>query len=140
MTTPARFGYMTNSVENLKRAREIAAPAGFVVDMLPLDAPAPESGAYDGIMVDFAPAGRHALERKSFLGKLARVAKEFPVVVYDRAASWQETSALRAAGIKWFPALRPKAFDAMLAHPLAAKVAAARAARAAAAEQKAAVE
>ena len=132
MTAPTRFGYMTNSLENLNLARTIAAQEGFVVDMLPPDAPTPEPGLYDGIMVDFAPAGRHALERKTFLNKLTQVAKVYPVVVYDRAAGYKETAALRAAGIKWFPTVRPKAFSAMLAHPLAAKVAEAKAARAAA--------
>ncbi|MBN9119077.1 MAG: hypothetical protein J0I06_07940 [Planctomycetes bacterium] len=135
MTAPVRFGYMTNSLENLRLARDIAAAEGFVVDMLPPDAPAPEPGTFDGIMADLAPAGRHALERKTFLNKLARVARAFPVVVYDRAAGYPETSAMRAAGIKWFPTIRPRAFAALLDHPLAAKVAAAKAARDEAAEE-----
>ena len=134
MTAPTRFAYMTNSLENLQLARDLAVAEGFVVDMLPPDAPTPEPGTFDGVMVDFSPVGRHALARKTFLNKLTQVAKEFPVVVYDRAASYQETSALRAAGIKWFPTIRPRAFGAMLAHPLAAKVAEAKAARAAAVE------
>ena len=134
MTTPTRFGYMTNSLENLDLARALAREEGFVVDMLPPDAPTPEPGTYDGIMVDLAPVGRHKLARRTYLDKLTQVAKVFPVVVYDQTASYQETAAMRAAGIKWFPTIRPRAFGAMLAHPLAAKVAAAKAARAAAPE------
>lgn len=133
--TPTRFGYMTNSLENLSLARDFAEPEGFAVDMLPPDAPIPEPGTYDGIMVDFAPAGRHAFERKTLLNKLTQVAKVFPVVVYDLTANYQETSAMRAAGIRWFPSLRPRAFGAMLDHPLAAKVAEAKAARVTAAAQ-----
>ena len=129
-TTP-RFGYLTNSLENLKLARDIAAREGFVVDMLPMDAPPPEPGTFDGLMVDLGDAGRHALARKSFLNKLMQTARDVPVVVYDRSASYHDTAAFRAAGIKWFPTIRPKAFSAMLAHPLAAKVAEAKAKRAA---------
>jgi len=129
MSASVRFAYMTNSVENLDLAREIARAEGYTVDMLPLDAPTPEPGTFDGIMVDFSPVGGYALARKMFLNKLVQVAKVMPMVVYDRAANYQETAAMRIAGIVWFPTLRPKAFVVMLAHPLAAKVAAARAAR-----------
>ena len=129
MSAPVRFAYMTNSLENLDLARTAAHDAGFAVDMLPLDAPPPEPGTFDGVMVDFGPVGGHALARKMFLDKLKQLAKELPVVAYDRAASYQETAAMRAAGIVWLPTLRPRAFAAMLAHPLAAKVAAAKAAR-----------
>jgi hypothetical protein len=138
VTTTTRFGYMTNSLENLDLARVLAREEGFVVDMLPPDAPTPEPGTYDGIMVDLEPAGRHALERKTFLDKLKQVAKVFPIVVYDRNASYHETAAIRAAGMKWFPTIRPKVFGAMLAHPLASSVAEAKAARAATVEAEAA--
>jgi hypothetical protein len=119
---PARFGYMTNDLDNLKTAREMGQLDGYTVDMLPLDAPAPELGTYDGIMVDLAPAGRHAFARKTFVSKLVQLAKVFPVVVFDDNASYQETAQMRGAGIKWFPVLKAQAFKVMLAHPLAAKV------------------
>ena len=135
MTAPTRFGYMTNNLENLDLARVLAREEGFVVDMLPPDAPTPEPGTYDGIMVDLEPAGRHALERKTFLDKLKQVAKVFPVEVNHPSASYGETAAIRAAGMKWFPTLRPKVFGLMLTHPLASSVAAAKAARAAAAAE-----
>lgn len=134
MSAPVRFAYMTNSLENLDEARLVAQDGGFAVDMLPLDAPAPEPGTFNGVMVDFNLVGAHALARKMFLNKLTELAKELPVVVFDRVANWQETAAMRAAGIKWFPSLREKAFGAMLAHPLAAKVAALKAARVVATE------
>ena len=134
MSASVRFAYMTNSLENLDTARTVAGDSGFAVDMLPLGAPPPEPGTFDGVMVDFSPVGGHALARKMFLNKLTELAKELPVVVYDRAASYQETAAMRAAGIKWFPSFREKAFGEMLAHPLSAKVAAAKAARAVATE------
>lgn len=130
MPAPVRFAYMTNSLENLDAARAVARDGGFAVDMLPLGAPAPEPGTFDGVMVDFSPVGAHALARRMFLNKLVELAKELPVVVFDRAANWSETAAMRAAGIKWFPSLREKAFGTMLAHPLAAKAAALKAARA----------
>ena len=57
-------------------------------------------------MVDFAPVGRHALARKTFLNKLSQVAKVFPVVVFDRTANYQEAATMRATGIKWFPTIR----------------------------------
>lgn len=117
---PARFGYMTNVLANLKTAREMGQLDGYTVDMLPLDAPVPEPGSYDGIMVDLGPAGRHAFARKTFLNQLVRLAKVFPVVVFDANASYQETAQMRAAGIKWFPVLKAQAFAVMLAHPLAA--------------------
>lgn len=113
-----RFGYMTGSVENLHTARKLALSFGSTVDMLPLDAPTPESDAYDGIMVDFAPAARHMLARKSFLDKLSQMAKVFPVVVFDPSTNYQEAARMRAAGIKWLPVLRAKAFEMMIAHPL----------------------
>lgn len=134
MFAPVRFGFMTTSVENLDEARTAAQDSGFVVDMLPLGGPAPEPGAFDGVMVDFGPLGTHALARKMFLNKLVALAKELPVVVFDRTANWQETAAMRAAGIKWLPSFRERAFGALLAHPLAAKAAAARAARVVATE------
>jgi hypothetical protein len=121
MPAPTRFAYMTNSLANLQAARNLAALEGHAVDMLPPDAPLPEPGTYDGIMVDFAQAARHALARKTFLDKLVGMSKVFPVVVYDESASYQETATMRAAGIKWFPVLKSRAFAAMLAHPLAAK-------------------
>jgi|GEM_PF-5674821 len=116
--TPRRFGYMTGSVEHLQTARKLALPFGCIVDMLPLDAPPPEPGTYDGIMVDFAPA-QYALARKTFLEKLVRMAKVFPIVVYDLRTNYQEAAAMRSAGIKWLPVLNTKAFAIMLAHPLA---------------------
>ena len=122
MSALTRFAYMTDSLTNLESARDLAVPVGCVVDMLPPDAPTPEPGTYDGVMVDFAPAARHALARKTFLNKLAQVAKVLPVVVYDQSTNYQEAAIMRAAGIKWFPAIRPRAFDALLAHPLAAKM------------------
>lgn len=125
MPAPIRFAYMTNSLPNLQAARNLAVLDGYAVDMLPPDAPIPEPGTYDGIMVDFAQAARHALARKTFLDKLVRVAKVFPVVVYDASANYQETAIMRGAGIKWFPNLRPRAFAAMLAHPSAKVVPAA---------------
>lgn len=134
MPAPVRFAYMTDSLENLDAARAAARDEGFAVDMLPPDAPAPEPGAFDGVMVDLSPVGAHALARKMFVNKLVALAKELPVVVYDRAATYPETAAMRAAGIKWYPTLRARAFGEMLAHPLAAKVAAAKAARLAATE------
>jgi hypothetical protein len=123
MPAPIRFAYMTNSLPNLQAARNLAVLDGYAVDMLPPDAPVPEPGTYDGIMVDFAQAARHALARKMFLDKLVRTAKVFPVVVYDQSATYQETAIMRAAGIKWFPTLKPRAFAALLAHPPAAKAA-----------------
>jgi hypothetical protein len=132
VTATPRFGYLTNCLENLRLARDIAAREGFVVDMLPVGGPPPEPGTFDGLMVDLSAAGSHALARKSFLNKLTQMAKEIPVVVYDQSASYHDTAAFRAAGIKWFPTIRPKAFGAMLAHPLASKVAEAKAKRAAA--------
>ena len=134
MTASVRFAYMTNSLENLDAARVAAQDEGIAVDMLPLDAPAPEPGTFNGVMVDFSPIGAHALARKMFLNKLVALAKELPVVVYDRAATYQETAAMRAAGIKWYPTLRSRVFGEMLTHPLAAKVAATKAARLAATE------
>jgi hypothetical protein len=123
MLAPVRFAYMTNSLANLQAARNLAVLDGYAVDMLPPDAPMPDPGTYDGIMVDFAQSARHALARKMFLDKLVRMAKVFPVVIYDASANYQETATMRAAGIKWFPGLKHRAFAAMLAHPLAAKVA-----------------
>jgi len=121
MPVPIRFAYMTNSLANLQAARNLAVLDGYAVDMLPPDAPMPEPGTYDGIMVDFAQAARHALARKTFMDKLVAMAKVFPIVVYDASANYKETATMRAAGIKWFPGLKPRAFATMLAHPLAAK-------------------
>jgi hypothetical protein len=124
MPAPIRFAYMTNYLPNLQAARNLAALDGYAVDMLPPDAPVPEPGTYDGIMVDFGQGARHALERKTFLDKLVQMAKVFPIVVYDTSANYKETAIMRAAGINWFPVLKSRAFAAMLAHPLAKKVAA----------------
>jgi hypothetical protein len=121
MPALARFAYMTNNLTNLQAARNLAVLDGYTVDMLPPDAPMPEPGTFDGIMVDFAQAARHALARKTFLDKLVQIAKVFPVVVYDQSANYKETAIMRAAGIKWFPTLKSRAFAALLAHPLAAK-------------------
>jgi hypothetical protein len=121
MPVPIRFAYMTNSLPNLQAARNLAVLDGYAVDMLPPDAPTPEPGTYDGIMVDFGQGARHALERKTFLDKLVQMAKVFPVVVYDASANYKETATMRAAGIKWLPTLKSRAFATMLAHPLAAK-------------------
>jgi hypothetical protein len=121
MPAPTRFAYMTNSLANLQAARNLAVLDGYSVDMLPPDAPTPEPGTYDGIMVDFSQTARHTLARKTFLDKLVQMAKVFPVVVYDQSANYQETAIMRAAGIKWFPTLKPRAFATLLAHPLAAK-------------------
>jgi hypothetical protein len=119
VTATARFGFMTNNLDKLRIARELAAQCGFSVDMLPMDAPTPEPGTYDGIMVDFAAGARHALARKTYLEKLTRMARAFPVVVYDQGTTYQEAAIMRAAGIKWFAVLKAKVFEAMLAHPLA---------------------
>jgi hypothetical protein len=116
-TLQIRFGYMTSSLENLEAARELAQEFGFAVDLLPLDAPAPEPGAYDGVMVDFPAA--HGLARRLFLDRITKMAKRLPVVVFDQRTPYQEAAAMRAAGIKWFPVLKAKAFAVMLAHPLA---------------------
>jgi len=121
MVAPARFGYMTNNIANLRKARELAVLAGYVVDLLPPDAPIPAPGAYAGIMADFTPNAPHDLARRMFLEKLIRLTKVFPVVVYDHQLELAEVGALRAAGIKHFPSVRGSAFAALLAHPLAAK-------------------
>jgi hypothetical protein len=115
----ARFAYMTNSVPNLQAARKLALAGGHTVDMLPPDAPAPEPGTYDGIMVDFLPTARYALTRKTYLEKLARIAKVVPILVFDQSTNYREAALMRAAGIKWLPVLKPQGFDMLLAHPLA---------------------
>src|SRR5262245_17366136 len=112
-----RFALMTNCVKNLQAARELALESGYIVDLLPPDAPTPEPGTYKGILVDCIPTAK--LARKTYLEKLARLAKVFPVLVLDQSTNYQEAAFLRAAGIKWLPVLKAKAFEMLLAHPLA---------------------
>src|SRR5436309_3144875 len=106
----------------LRKAREQALLAGYVIDLYPLDAPAPEPGSFDGLIADVMLSERDALGRRMFLQHVAKLAKVIPVVVCDPTLTYQETNALRAAGVKWYGVLRENAFAALLAHPLAAKV------------------
>jgi hypothetical protein len=109
-TTVLRFGYLTTDMAKFGKARELGHLDGVSVDLVPADAPAPEPGTFDGLLADFAPNARHALERETFLKKLVRLAKDFPVVVFDQTMSYRETNVLRAAGIKWFPVPTARAF------------------------------
>lgn len=113
-----RFGYLTLNTENLRLARECAARMGCVVDLVPPDAPIPPLDTYDGLLSDFGAIAPHALARARYLAKLVAAARLYPVVVIDRTLKGAEPGALRAAGIKYFPALRPAALSALLAHPL----------------------
>jgi hypothetical protein len=111
--TVIRFGYLTTNMANFRKVRELGQLDGFVVDLVPPDAPVPEPGTFHGLLADFAPNARHALERKTFLEKLVRLAKELPLVVFDRTLTYPETNALRAAGIKWYPVPTARAFSVL---------------------------
>lgn len=110
-----RFALLTHNLELLADARKLALAAGHTVDLYPPDGPVPEAGAFTGVIADLEGIGRQPLARKLFLTKLAAVAKVFPVVALDRGLNYQDAKVLRAAGVKWLPTLRAKAFEVLLA-------------------------
>jgi hypothetical protein len=120
-TTTPRFGYLTTNMTKLRAARDLALLVGCAVDLFPLDAPAPEPGAFDGLIAEFAPNAPHKLARELFLAHLVQLAKEIPVAVHDATLTPAEAGALRAAGIRRYVVLKEATFAALLAHPLAAK-------------------
>jgi hypothetical protein len=113
--TVFRIGYLTANMKNFQKVRELGQLDGFTVDLVPPDAPVPEPDTYHALIADFAPNARHELERKTFLEKLVRIGKKFPLVVFDQTMNYPETNVLRAAGIKWFPVPTARAFPVLRA-------------------------
>lgn len=122
MPTPPRFGYLTTNMTALRKARTSAALSGYVVDLYPLDAPAPKPGQFDGLIAEFAPNAPHKLARKMFLAHLVKLAKAIPVAVHDMTLTPEEANALRVAGIERFVSFKDTIFKALLARPVAVPV------------------
>lgn len=76
------------------------------------------AGACDALLVDLTATARHKQARAELIGALVNIGRRVPVVVIDQGLQWQETKALKLAGIAYFPTVRPAALTALLTHPL----------------------